>query len=312
MEGYRPVAELESLHTSSGISSVIERAGKTQRSPLCLILEPTRDLAMQTYQCMKKFGEKRRKMGCQKKERSWRGEGTGSRGEGWRARSCVRCPHSSSSCATSRFGWIDRDAAMSVNAPSSSCVSSTGMDRLTALPRRLRRRRGKGRATQGRERARRRRGGWGVIEKSSAVCVRNWRKRGRRKIDVVCGKGLTCTYIYMYTFMYGCWDAASRGHWTRTGVSTRLLLESEEEGIGEKEEKEEEEERRRRRRSVGGGGIGGGRPEEEAGRGDEGARKSDGTIVVEGEALPASSCKREGGREAGEPGWRAAMEREER
>lgn len=51
VEGFRAVGEADAEHTIQGDS----QPGKGKRPPLCVILEPTRDLAEQTFKNMKKF-----------------------------------------------------------------------------------------------------------------------------------------------------------------------------------------------------------------------------------------------------------------
>jgi len=55
--GYTPLAQIDPSHTTEGLAMGMDTAGKGARPPLCLILEPTRDLADQTYKCMKLFGK---------------------------------------------------------------------------------------------------------------------------------------------------------------------------------------------------------------------------------------------------------------
>ncbi|CAJ1334724.1 unnamed protein product, partial [Effrenium voratum] len=50
VEGYAPIGEIDPTHTPQGTSQA-----KGKRPPLCMILEPTRDLAEQTYKCMTTF-----------------------------------------------------------------------------------------------------------------------------------------------------------------------------------------------------------------------------------------------------------------
>lgn len=50
--GYTPIGEIDPSHTPQGTSQA-----KGKRPPLCMILEPTRDLAEQTYKCMTKFNK---------------------------------------------------------------------------------------------------------------------------------------------------------------------------------------------------------------------------------------------------------------
>jgi len=52
VEGYVPIGEIDPTHTPQGMGG-----GKGKRPPLCIILEPTRDLAEQTYKCMTKFNK---------------------------------------------------------------------------------------------------------------------------------------------------------------------------------------------------------------------------------------------------------------
>jgi len=52
IQGYTSIGDADPTHTSSGMSY---SAGK--RPPMCMILEPTRDLAEQTYNCMVKFNK---------------------------------------------------------------------------------------------------------------------------------------------------------------------------------------------------------------------------------------------------------------
>lgn len=51
VQGFRSVGEADAEHVIQGDV----QAGKGKRPPMCVILEPTRDLADQTYKCMKKF-----------------------------------------------------------------------------------------------------------------------------------------------------------------------------------------------------------------------------------------------------------------
>eukprot|EP00923_Selenidium_pygospionis_P039667 GHVN01068889.1.p1 GENE.GHVN01068889.1~~GHVN01068889.1.p1 ORF type:complete len:780 (+),score=115.74 GHVN01068889.1:303-2342(+) len=57
VDGFEPLAGIKSTDTLEGLTTVFERAGKQLRHPLCLILEPTRDLAQQTYDCMVEYGK---------------------------------------------------------------------------------------------------------------------------------------------------------------------------------------------------------------------------------------------------------------
>eukprot|EP00930_Biecheleria_cincta_P028728 TRINITY_DN20036_c0_g2_i1.p1 TRINITY_DN20036_c0_g2~~TRINITY_DN20036_c0_g2_i1.p1 ORF type:complete len:850 (-),score=175.02 TRINITY_DN20036_c0_g2_i1:105-2654(-) len=52
VDGYDAIGKVDPAHTLQGIAQLSGR-----RSPLCMILEPTRDLAEQTYKCMEKFGK---------------------------------------------------------------------------------------------------------------------------------------------------------------------------------------------------------------------------------------------------------------
>jgi len=52
VEGYTPVGDIDPSHTPQGTSQA-----KGKRPPMCIILEPTRDLAEQTYKCMTKFNK---------------------------------------------------------------------------------------------------------------------------------------------------------------------------------------------------------------------------------------------------------------
>uniref|UniRef100_A0A0G4F4K4 DEAD box protein 1 n=1 Tax=Chromera velia CCMP2878 TaxID=1169474 RepID=A0A0G4F4K4_9ALVE len=55
--GYTPLGQLDASHTSAGLSGATGVQGRAKRPPLCVILEPTRDLAEQTYKCMTHFGK---------------------------------------------------------------------------------------------------------------------------------------------------------------------------------------------------------------------------------------------------------------
>mmetsp|Transcript_97582 Transcript_97582/g.300820 ORF Transcript_97582/g.300820 Transcript_97582/m.300820 type:complete len:866 (-) Transcript_97582:52-2649(-) len=52
VEGFMPIGEIDPTHTPQGMSQA-----RGKRPPLCMILEPTRDLAEQTYKCMTKFNK---------------------------------------------------------------------------------------------------------------------------------------------------------------------------------------------------------------------------------------------------------------
>ncbi|CAK0796045.1 unnamed protein product, partial [Prorocentrum cordatum] len=52
VEGYTPIGAIDPSHTPQGMSQA-----KGKRPPMCMILEPTRDLAEQTYNCMTKFNK---------------------------------------------------------------------------------------------------------------------------------------------------------------------------------------------------------------------------------------------------------------
>eukprot|EP00930_Biecheleria_cincta_P098189 TRINITY_DN89871_c0_g1_i1.p1 TRINITY_DN89871_c0_g1~~TRINITY_DN89871_c0_g1_i1.p1 ORF type:complete len:864 (-),score=201.99 TRINITY_DN89871_c0_g1_i1:154-2745(-) len=52
VDGYAPIGEIDPTHTPQGTSGA-----KGKRPPMCMILEPTRDLAEQTYKCMDKFNK---------------------------------------------------------------------------------------------------------------------------------------------------------------------------------------------------------------------------------------------------------------
>lgn len=52
VEGYKPIGEIDPTHTPQGTAQA-----KGKRPPMCMILEPTRDLAEQTYKCMTKFNK---------------------------------------------------------------------------------------------------------------------------------------------------------------------------------------------------------------------------------------------------------------
>eukprot|EP00416_Gambierdiscus_australes_P015502 CAMPEP_0171072016 /NCGR_PEP_ID=MMETSP0766_2-20121228/10622_1 /TAXON_ID=439317 /ORGANISM="Gambierdiscus australes, Strain CAWD 149" /LENGTH=873 /DNA_ID=CAMNT_0011528575 /DNA_START=17 /DNA_END=2638 /DNA_ORIENTATION=+ len=52
IEGYVPIGEIDPTHTPQGTSQA-----RGKRPPMCMILEPTRDLAEQTYKCMTKFNK---------------------------------------------------------------------------------------------------------------------------------------------------------------------------------------------------------------------------------------------------------------
>mmetsp|Transcript_35620 Transcript_35620/g.81633 ORF Transcript_35620/g.81633 Transcript_35620/m.81633 type:complete len:872 (+) Transcript_35620:48-2663(+) len=52
VEGYLPIGEIDPSHTPQGTSQA-----RGKRPPMCIILEPTRDLAEQTYKCMTKFNK---------------------------------------------------------------------------------------------------------------------------------------------------------------------------------------------------------------------------------------------------------------
>merc|ERR1719162_66229 len=52
VEGYKPIGQIDPTHTPQGTAQ-----SKGKRPPMCMILEPTRDLAEQTYKCMTKFNK---------------------------------------------------------------------------------------------------------------------------------------------------------------------------------------------------------------------------------------------------------------
>lgn len=52
VEGYVPIGEIDPSHTPQGTAQA-----RGKRPPMCMILEPTRDLAEQTYKCMTKFNK---------------------------------------------------------------------------------------------------------------------------------------------------------------------------------------------------------------------------------------------------------------
>lgn len=51
-DGYTPIGEVDPSHTPQGTAQA-----RGKRPPMCMILEPTRDLAEQTYKCMTKFNK---------------------------------------------------------------------------------------------------------------------------------------------------------------------------------------------------------------------------------------------------------------
>eukprot|EP00921_Rhytidocystis_pertsovi_P022555 GHVQ01036009.1.p1 GENE.GHVQ01036009.1~~GHVQ01036009.1.p1 ORF type:complete len:801 (+),score=146.66 GHVQ01036009.1:663-3065(+) len=57
VDGYKPIGSLLLSDTPRGMSIAIEQAGKVSHRLLALILEPTRDLAQQTYKCLNTFGQ---------------------------------------------------------------------------------------------------------------------------------------------------------------------------------------------------------------------------------------------------------------
>eukprot|EP00917_Polyrhabdina_sp_WS-2016_P017033 GHVP01036817.1.p1 GENE.GHVP01036817.1~~GHVP01036817.1.p1 ORF type:complete len:713 (+),score=113.02 GHVP01036817.1:35-2173(+) len=57
IEGFEALSNLKAEHSSSALTSAFEVAGKDERMPLCLIIEPTRDLAMQTHDCISSYGK---------------------------------------------------------------------------------------------------------------------------------------------------------------------------------------------------------------------------------------------------------------
>eukprot|EP00922_Rhytidocystis_sp_ex-Travisia-forbesii_P040895 GHVS01061053.1.p1 GENE.GHVS01061053.1~~GHVS01061053.1.p1 ORF type:complete len:778 (-),score=106.73 GHVS01061053.1:1691-4024(-) len=54
--GFKPIGELALSDTRKGMSLSVDMEGKSSRPLLALILEPTRDLAQQTYNCLIQFG----------------------------------------------------------------------------------------------------------------------------------------------------------------------------------------------------------------------------------------------------------------
>merc|ERR1719171_1659506 len=52
IDGYEPIGKIDPTHTPQGTTQA-----KGKRPPMCMILEPTRDLAEQTYKCMTKFNK---------------------------------------------------------------------------------------------------------------------------------------------------------------------------------------------------------------------------------------------------------------
>merc|ERR1719162_1417551 len=52
VEGYKPIGQIDPTHTPQGVTQA-----KGKRPLMCMILEPTRDLAEQTYKCMTKFNK---------------------------------------------------------------------------------------------------------------------------------------------------------------------------------------------------------------------------------------------------------------
>merc|ERR1719161_1360743 len=52
VEGFTPIGSVDPSHTPQATAQ-----SKGKRAPLCMILEPTRDLAEQTYKCMTKFNK---------------------------------------------------------------------------------------------------------------------------------------------------------------------------------------------------------------------------------------------------------------
>lgn len=52
IDGYTPIGEIDPSHTPQGTAQA-----RGKRPPMCMILEPTRDLAEQTYKCMTKFNK---------------------------------------------------------------------------------------------------------------------------------------------------------------------------------------------------------------------------------------------------------------
>jgi len=52
VDGFTPIGEIEPEHAAK-----VSTEAKSGRAPLCLILEPTRDLAEQTFKCMTKFSK---------------------------------------------------------------------------------------------------------------------------------------------------------------------------------------------------------------------------------------------------------------
>eukprot|EP01071_Lankesteria_metandrocarpae_P004207 Lankesteria_metandrocarpae@DN3428_c2_g1_i3.p1 len=55
MDGFAPIGAINDSDTSKGAFMGVTMAGRNTRHPLCVILEPTRDLATQTYRCMQDF-----------------------------------------------------------------------------------------------------------------------------------------------------------------------------------------------------------------------------------------------------------------
>eukprot|EP01054_Gregarina_sp_Poly1_P005909 Gregarina_sp_Poly_1__5908@NODE_310_length_9629_cov_213_427526_g267_i0_p2_GENE_NODE_310_length_9629_cov_213_427526_g267_i0NODE_310_length_9629_cov_213_427526_g267_i0_p2_ORF_typecomplete_len759_score107_28DEAD/PF00270_29/2_3e41DEAD/PF00270_29/1_6e03Helicase_C/PF00271_31/2_8e21SPRY/PF00622_28/4_2e21ResIII/PF04851_15/0_67ResIII/PF04851_15/0_00034ERCC3_RAD25_C/PF16203_5/3_2e05UTP25/PF06862_12/6_7e02UTP25/PF06862_12/0_11_NODE_310_length_9629_cov_213_427526_g267_i01342410 len=55
--GYTPVADIATHHSISTMATGLDVAGKGKRNPLLLVLEPTRDLAIQTHNCMVHFSK---------------------------------------------------------------------------------------------------------------------------------------------------------------------------------------------------------------------------------------------------------------
>merc|ERR1719171_738093 len=52
VDGYNPIGKIDPTHTPQGTTQA-----KGKRPPMCMILEPTRDLAEQTFKCMTKFNK---------------------------------------------------------------------------------------------------------------------------------------------------------------------------------------------------------------------------------------------------------------
>eukprot|EP01053_Blabericola_migrator_P000211 Blabericola_migrator_1__210@NODE_1055_length_5577_cov_147_372414_g725_i0_p1_GENE_NODE_1055_length_5577_cov_147_372414_g725_i0NODE_1055_length_5577_cov_147_372414_g725_i0_p1_ORF_typecomplete_len761_score140_94DEAD/PF00270_29/6_7e42DEAD/PF00270_29/2_2e03Helicase_C/PF00271_31/4_7e03Helicase_C/PF00271_31/1_4e21SPRY/PF00622_28/1_4e21ResIII/PF04851_15/0_31ResIII/PF04851_15/3_7e06Helicase_RecD/PF05127_14/2_7Helicase_RecD/PF05127_14/1_1e02Scm3/PF10384_9/0_3_NODE_1055_length_5577_cov_147_372414_g725_i010 len=57
LQPFLPLGQIAAQHSVSALATGLEVAGRGKRNPLLLVLEPTRDLAIQTHQCMQHFSK---------------------------------------------------------------------------------------------------------------------------------------------------------------------------------------------------------------------------------------------------------------